>query len=52
MTVAELLRRMSSAEISEWMALHDLEVEDARKSNLNQAAQSGLQKRKQKMRGR
>lgn len=52
MTVAELLRRISSAELTEWVALFDLEHEEARKQGLAQAAHQGLQQRKRNARNR
>lgn len=52
MTVAELLRRISSAELTEWVALFDLEHEEARSKGLAQAAQQGLQQRKRNSRNR
>lgn len=50
MTVAELLRRMSSAEITEWIALLDLEHDERQLHGLAEAASAGVQQRRRKMR--
>jgi hypothetical protein len=42
MTVAELLHRMSSRELSEWMAHDALDREDRLRADLDRQARAGL----------
>lgn len=46
MTVGELLRRMDSREISEWMAYFHLEHQKLRRAEMEQKAERGLTKAK------
>lgn len=50
MTVAELLARISSAELTEWKAVMLLDLEDAEAARLASAAQAGVTQRKARMR--
>lgn len=42
MTVAELLRRISSRELSEWQALSRLELAEERRRDLERKAQAAV----------
>jgi len=42
MTVGEMLRKMSSREISEWIALYNLEQEEQLRSMLEASAREGI----------
>lgn len=52
MTVSELLQRISSAELSEWMALFELESEERRRAELGRKANEGVVIRKNRLRNR
>lgn len=49
MTVAELSRRMSSRELSEWIALFRIEAEEQRQRELGQRAELNRQAAKQRL---
>ena len=46
MTVAHLLKSLTSREIAEWEAHFRLEAEDAKRAELEAAAQAGVQGRR------
>lgn len=46
MTVGQLLRSMTSSELSEWLAFYLVEAEEAKKAQLEAEAQSKLNARR------